>query len=519
MLSTLLIAAALIVPACGPKSPPRSQADTSTPEPSPATKSADAATNTGDAASKQSAAAAEPAKAPSTAPDAPPAVPKPSDPGTPANPPAAPADPTPKAAGSTTKFDVNDVAFMFPAPKTAADVNALISGDDKLADGSTVWPREFFDQVIETATTGAATKIGSSQIGLDPELKDLHNWKVAGIRVNPASLGGSPEMLHGIQKMIDASGGKFPIKKPVIFGIRLVMQPVLVNNGNADVKDMAAHVVFNLPDIGIDDDLTKIEAVKAIVAELVEIKGMVKTDGEKLGVHPGLAQNVPGFNQRLHDFLKRQLKQERFAVVSFMGLDAGNPEPWIFFRVKRNTSDHMDITAIGGFATPPAAPPTTSEMLVFRGKVQPTPTQGVSTSVLFEPGFQPGDDAFPGATPVKLKKQDVADFVANPKFASTLNTDCVSCHTETTRRLTLDLKSAPGIAFPQPAGISEVDGAKVFPPKTPQTSPASWNVRVFGWGPTGSFGGRPFEPTIVQRAANEAAESADFFNTHFFSKL
>jgi hypothetical protein len=42
---------------------------------------------------------------------------------------------------------------------------------------------------------------------------------------------------------------------------------------------------------------------------------------------------------------------------------------------------------------------------------------------------------------------------------------------------------------------------------------------VFGWGPTKDFGGRPFEPTIVQRAANEAAESADYLNTHFFNKL
>ena len=396
-------------------------------------------------------------------------------------------------ADPPTKFDVNDVAFMFPAPTTEEDAKALISGDELLADGkTTVWPREFFDQVMQFATTRPETVIGGSVIGFPKGVEDLHNWKVAGIRVNPASLGGSPEMLQALQAMIAAK--KVPIAQPIVFGIRLVMQPVLVSNGTVDVKDFAAHVVFNLPEIAITDDFAANEDVKAIVGDLVEIKAMVKTDGEKLGVHPGLAQKVAGFNERLHAFLKARLTREHFDVVSFMGLKANAPEPWIFFRVQPDhTTDKMMPTPIGGFPVPPGTP---SEMLVFRGKVQPTPViadgpllPGVNTSVLFESGFNPSDDLLPTATgPLKgVKKQDVADFVANPNRSNTLNTDCVSCHTETTRRLTLGLQSAPGIGFVQPAGISAVDGDKVFPPKTPQTSPASWNVRVFGWGPSGAF--------------------------------
>jgi hypothetical protein len=84
----------------------------------------------------------------------------------------------------------------------------------------------------------------------------------------------------------------------------------------------------------------------------------------------------------------------------------------------------------------------------------------------------------PGATNQLLqhfKVRDTMDIVANPQITSTLTTDCVSCHTETTRRNAMgNVLSQPGTAFKPEAGISGVS-EDVLPKDT-------WNLRNFGWG-------------------------------------
>jgi hypothetical protein len=410
-------------------------------------------------------------------------------------------------------FDVNDVAFLFPTP-TADQVNnnELISGDDLLDDGSTtVWPQRFFKKVIDFAKDDAAAKANGSAIQFADGLEDLHNWKVAGIRVNPASLGGSKEMIEGLTKAIGASPElKAAIGAPIVPGIRLVMQPVTVKDGKVTFHDFAAHVVFNQKAVNTQEELKASDRMKLIVNDLIDLKKFAKnTDGIKLGEHPGF--KVDGFRKKLGEFLKKQLKEEEFAVVSFMGLENPKAEPWIFFRVKRK-GDTMEKTTIGSFPRDGA----TAMMLAVRKTpmVQPEPPSGVVTAPLLEDDVDvnapmPHPPAQFKDTNLKLK--DIPDFVANPKLANTFNTDCVSCHTETTRRLTLDLagKAAPFLAFKleddKISGVSDtVSPGKVFG--------TSWNVRVFGWGPGKG------KPTIVQRAANEAMESADFFNRVFFKK-
>ena len=64
-------------------------------------------------------------------------------------------------AGQEVKFDVNDVSYLWPVATTQADVDALISSDDKLADGvSRIWPQAAFDAVIKTAETVSVRDVG-----------------------------------------------------------------------------------------------------------------------------------------------------------------------------------------------------------------------------------------------------------------------------------------------------------------------------------------------------------------------
>jgi hypothetical protein len=134
---------------------------------------------------------------------------------------------------------------------------------------------------------------------------------------------------------------------------------------------------------------------------------------------------------------------------------------------------------------------------------------GVGTALLFRQDVSShlDDNPFRNAPDPagKLKLRDVADFIANSAFRNTASTDCVSCHTETTRRNAIPGLVAPeGIAFKHPAGISKVSAAVL--PKD------KWNVRAFGWG-FNFFTDRGFKPTVTQPAANEAADSAALLNS------
>ncbi len=93
----------------------------------------------------------------------------------------------------------------------------------------------------------------------------------------------------------------------------------------------------------------------------------------------------------------------------------------------------------------------------------------------------------------ELVNGDIADWVANPERSHFFNTDCVSCHSETTRRQILSIPPSE-VAFQSAA-------ASVDPALLPADR---WNVRNFGWFRQ--------QATITQRTANETAEVVAFIN-------
>ncbi len=102
------------------------------------------------------------------------------------------------------------------------------------------------------------------------------------------------------------------------------------------------------------------------------------------------------------------------------------------------------------------------------------------------------------------RHEDIPDLVANPNLANFFNTDCISCHTESSRRKELGIRVQDDeFRFVLPEGISAVS-EDVLPQQR-------WNVRNFGWFPTGNTA----VETCTQRTANESAESADFINREY----
>ena len=423
----------------------------------------------------------------------------------------------PSVSPSPTPLDINDVSFLWPVPQTKVDVDALISLNDEAADGK-IFPADLFAKLIEEAKT---VSVGGDKISFlnDAEFKNPANWKVAGIRINPSALGSNPLALM--------QGGVIP-------SIRLIVQPVIVNGDKFEIHDFTAHVVFlqTLP----RPDKTKpfqpdSEAFNAIIEDLKGIKAFLAgagltTANQELNVHPGFRfaggkrNEVPGFIEKIRALLKTHLSNKRLGVISFMGIPS-RFEPWIFFKV---TVENGHLTRepvsgnflISGQPKQPMSQSLSNKTGALVAEPAPVPDAkaipkgfGVGTALLFRPdvGAHLDDDLFPAATNElarKLKLRHVADFVANPILRNTGNTDCVSCHTETTQRRSVAALVAPeGIAFKHPAGISKV--AEGVLPKD------KWNVRDFGWG-FNFFIDKSFRATITQRAANEAAESADLIN-------
>ncbi len=407
-------------------------------------------------------------------------------------------------------LDVNDVSFLWPVPQSAAEADALISLADQAADGPIM-----SDGLFKALMAEAVSVDGISFP--DDQFKDPKHWKIAGIRINPTALGSHPAALAQAE----------------VPGVRLIVQPVTTSGNDVEVHDFTIHVVFNYvmplqPDQPVKPDRA---AFGAILADVREIKRSLNLtlspEQSKLQVHPGFAPNPAVLTGKLRELIRKHLSSPHLdshqaGAISFMGIP-GAFEPWVFFKVSVDTvNNKVNRTGISGNFTP-AGP--LSEVISFlpggKGKVLPAmgpalSLPSTSTAALFPtlPQNQFQKPLFPNATDPATghwQMRDIPDIVANPKIVNTRSTDCVSCHTETTRRLLIPgLSSQFGTAYAIPAGISEV---------APSMLPMDrWNFRNFGWG--FNFQGTAnapegFQPTVSQRAANEAAESADYINQHY----
>lgn len=396
-------------------------------------------------------------------------------------------------------FDVNDVSYLWPAPTSSSDVADLISGDDLIGGAkSHLWPKVVFNTVMATAPTISVVDSAGRAVGIElseSALNDPHTWKVVGFRVDPCA----PGCHEALTKVFGASPQ-----------IRLILQPVTIEtNKSIKVHDVTAHLAFTFTTGAIPIPATPDRTAFAlIVDDLKALRAAAASAGVKtagpLAVHPALAAKAPGFSAKVKAFLQSRLSEDRLVAVAFMGL-APRPEPWIFFLMTRSATGQFTIrpqTALGG---------GTAHMLTFRGgdKVLPAPSttnvsaaSGVSTSALFR-----GDamlDAPVFTTSARPLRRDIPDLIANPARANVFNTDCISCHTETTQRRLSQVQAIDQMfAFQRPQGVSPVNEAH-FPT-------SSWNVRNFGWFQRGGS----ISPTISQRTGNEAAESADQINKEY----
>ena len=395
--------------------------------------------------------------------------------------------PSVAAVPPAASLDVADISYLWPVPTSQADVDALMTCRTPTADGTPLLPQAAFQSILDAVDStvikdraGRDIRIAFDSTFAD-RFKDPATWKVVGFRFDPAAVG------H--RETIEKFG--------VMPQLRLIVQPVTVDGGQVEVHDMAAHLVFGYftgatPPFKADQG--KLAEVVAALADL-KAASPAPTSGP-LGVHPGLKTRDAAFARKVQAFIARFTAPSKgpLAAISFMGIDT--PEPWIFFALKPAPA--------GTFVPAPQATMGGShaQMISFRSGVEIMPLSTgkntgsagkiISTAALFERDARtrldnPAADGVP-----RMLRQDIPDYIANPEVTHVFNTDCVSCHTESTRRRVLNLGNHVSEArYARPADISGVDPAVL--PKD------KWNVRNFGWFET--------EATVSMRAANEAAES------------
>ena len=421
---------------------------------------------------------------------------------------------------------VDDIDWLFPPPSDANDLSKGIAVNDLIStvDGQPVWSSSAFAQFL-ALSTGPAGKVtvggGGSTVGIDlpDSVRNVDVWRVAGVRIDAGAPGLSPATI--------AEFGQSP-------QIRLILHPVTVNpDGSVNVHDIAAHLIFSFelqPPVPQDptkpDCLPKIrpdrDALRSIFAGAVALRDKlnsgalggqkVTTAGMPLGVHPGLANPATESSVRdeMKTFLSTHLSSAHLSAMSVTGLgDDAKGAPWVFLSMLFDPDSKQFKAVIG----PTLQVPQFAELLNPRRsqpRVVPMPvTNNVSpttceSAALGAPTVPPEGRigmstanffADPRATPQKAML--VADKVRDASSSHFFNTDCVSCHTETSVAM-------------RALGTASFDGidSAVLPP-------GDWDVRNFGWGPGKS--GKP-QATATRRTAAEAEAVVDYVNGSVLNK-
>jgi hypothetical protein len=385
-----------------------------------------------------------------------------------------------------------------------------------------VWSDAAFQQFLAIASSPAAQVAGTANsIGLPNAAQSKSSWFVAGVRIDA----GAP----GLSSEVRAQFGQVP-------EIRLITQPVTRGaDGTPHPLDIAGHLIFDFvtatPEAPAQPGcfprrVADLAAFRGIVAELAELRAKladgrlggvnVVTAATPLGVHPGLANaaTAPSVRQEMKSFLERHLSAERLGSMAIMGVPSGAFAPWIFLAMLKVPPGAVPSAPNGGFI--PVHGPTLdgqqfAQMLAGAGnnpRVVPLPRTNNANPITCQHGAlltpQPvaarngssTAELFVDPTPPADKVREILDRIADPTKSHFFNTDCVSCHTETTRAMRLlQLNDVPG-----------VDKSAV--------PNGEYNVRNFGWSPEieGQTRG-----TVTRRTAAEIAAVVAFINAQLLS--
>jgi hypothetical protein len=420
-------------------------------------------------------------------------------------------------------LSANDVSWLFPVPTRAADFANLIAVRDVTTPNpqdptklDPIWSDSVFQQFLAIVNGAQAQVAGTNaQISLPAEARSPDAWFIAGIRIDAGAPGLSGDIL--------AQYGRLP-------EIRLIIQPIIRNpDGSPRVLDIAVHLIFDFvvfPPASpasaecfprFQADMNTFNSVVADVAALrTKLNNgrlgahAVSTIGVPLGVYPGLADpaTANGVRNEMLSFLEKHISAVRLGSMAITGLPANAPAPWIFLSMLADQPGHFvpahgpTLDGAQQFAQM-LNPAGTNPRVVpepHTNNLNPVTCKNAAVSATSLPVAQRSgvstSTAFATPAPSAAQTKQILDTIADPTKSFFFNTDCISCHTETSR--TMDLLK-----------VTDVTG--INPTALPSDQ---WDVRNFGWG-AGKVG---MQATVTRRTANETASVVAFINSEVLAK-
>lgn len=360
-----------------------------------------------------------------------------------------------------TKLELNDVSILFPMPKDSADLEKMIGFSNLPNDTKkyTLVSQSHFSQVKDIASKQRV----NFQQGSSPD--NYRSWRIVGFRFDPCF----PRMVNSNPNSCSS------------VELRLVAQPFTDVGGSISAEDFTAHLVYH---IGMGER-------QVLSNELLRLARLspVNTIGTPLGVHPGLRQEgyQGAFFESVKSLLISRMTISNLAQIAFMGLER-TPEPWNFFfvNVSGNKLSGPNSAISLGFLTPK--------------RMNPASRFADNMGLILDRNLEVNEEAMM-----------VTRRIDNPNLHTQASTDCISCHTSTTARLSWESKfgrklKMGGSAF-IPAGNDALGGQVTHKLEEGIQDPDPWNVRNFGY-----FGTRP---QIADRVLNETAAAAIFINRNF----
>lgn len=334
----------------------------------------------------------------------------------------------------------------------------------------------------------------------------------------------------------------------------------VVDKAGPFMFDIAAHLLYKVGFLDLasgqikDEDGNVVTTAQAMIQDLQGVKqaSSVDTNGQPLGVHPGLAAEVKqgggAFGNAVQNLINKYTRDgNKFLITNVTTMQLAGPvtfdsSVWVFFQGTVDPAPNYDwvpTTITGGEGIWSIR---TASVLGKVGRFFP-PTELHSKRKAIDPIFD-----YEANQKVPTEHQDLPSFFDNPgKYgnpaakigdvtaSSVLNTDCVSCHMTAPRAIERTIKSANGQGTPRPSLFQPPVGTTAY--VSLEAMPrVDYSLRNFGYflpppfaanlkgneTGTGNIfnfpGTRKETPAVMPRVANESAELVNLINSRFVNK-
>lgn len=353
---------------------------------------------------------------------------------------------------SSTRYDLNDVSFLFPLPETI-DGGELLDLSTPRAKGPLLPPSL-------VAMLPEPTKLVNSS------LADL---KVVAVRVDPC----------------------FPTRSGsgCIPQVRLVAQPLAIVGQPPELStvDTAVHLFYEITSAELNGDLrARLDGLKRLAG--------TRTSCQPLRVHPVMVDEGLGgsYAQELRALVTQLCGATNLSRVAAMTLT--RPGTSWEFEAFDLVNGQLVADPIPRLMNVVVQAFGISDILPLIGRIVPAPASGVLPMLLDETMLAAaGDEAVRGAV-------DETFRIENPALESPRTIDCVSCHVAGRGREEATTTR----------GITGTGSTTAYSNTSFDLSPAP---NSFGFGSQRAFGYFHREPSLTARTINESAEVATFFGS------